>query len=152
MFNSDLINLSANVANSEELFEFIGKDAQKKGYANTGYVDGLKIRENKYPTGLIFPTLNLALPHVDPEYVNKPFIYVVRTTQSIDWRQMGDTKPMTSNNFLFLGIKEPSKQVGLLAQIIAAFQDTNFVTQFLASKTQDMMLALLQEKFSKTPA
>ena len=152
MFNKELVNLSINASSSDELFDFVGKDAQSKGFANSGYIEGLKKREAAYPTGLIFPNLQLALPHVGPEFVAKPFIYTARTTNSLEWLQMGDEKPMRTSNFLFLGIKEPSKQVGLLAAIIAAFKDEDFIKAFLAADTNEAMEKLLVNKFTQVAA
>ncbi|KRM71438.1 PTS sugar transporter subunit IIA [Lacticaseibacillus brantae] len=152
LFNKDLINLNAQATDSTSLFDLIGRDAQEKGFAGKGYIEGLIKREKAYPTGLVFPNISLALPHVDPEFVEKPFIYVARTTQLLDWLQMGDSQNMQTENFLFLGIKEPSAQVGLLADIIAAFKDETFVEQFLASETTDKMSQLLVNKFSHVKA
>ncbi|PZG13731.1 PTS sugar transporter subunit IIA, partial [Spongiactinospora gelatinilytica] len=75
MFTKDLVNLNVNATDANELFNLVGEDAHAKGYANADYVEGLKKREQSYPTGLIFQNLELAIPHVDPEYVVKPFIY-----------------------------------------------------------------------------
>lgn len=59
---------------------------------------------------------------------------------------------MQTSNFLFLGIKEPSKQVGLLAAIIAAFKDEDFIKAFLAADTNEAMEKLLVNKFTQVAA
>lgn len=151
MFDKDSVNLHVDASNSTELFELVGQDAQDKGFANPGYIAGLERRESKFPTGLIFPDIQLALPHVDPEFVKQPFIYVARTVRPLSWLQMGDSKPMDTDRFMFLGIKEPSKQVGLLSSIIAAFQDENFVTTFKAASSENEMVNLLVKKFTQVP-
>ncbi|MDB1566050.1 MULTISPECIES: PTS sugar transporter subunit IIA [Lactobacillaceae] len=148
MFTKDLVNLNVNATDANELFNLVGEDAHAKGYANADYVEGLKKREQSYPTGLIFQNLELAIPHVDPEYVVKPFIYVARTTKPIAWLQMGDSKEMSTKNFLFLGIKEPQKQVGLLSAIIASFQDADFISDFISATDADSMTELLKAKFT----
>ncbi|AGP70266.1 Hypothetical protein LOCK900_0410 [Lacticaseibacillus rhamnosus LOCK900] len=62
---------------------------------------------------------------------------------------MGDMQQMTTRNFLFLGIKEPSQQVGLLAQLMSAFKDSTFVSAFLKANTPEQMYSLLSDHFSK---
>ncbi|KRL98693.1 pts system, galactitol-specific iia component [Liquorilactobacillus satsumensis DSM 16230 = JCM 12392] len=149
MFSKSLVNLNVCVNNADELFDFIGKDAHEKGFANENYVRGLKKREAQYPTGLIFSDIKLALPHVDSIYINKPFIYVAKNAFPLKWFQMGDSKEMEVNNFLFLGIKEPQKQVGLLSSIIASFQDKSFVDDFKKIDTSDVMVKLMINKFAQ---
>jgi PTS system galactitol-specific IIA component len=61
---------------------------------------------------------------------------------------MGDSKEMSTKNFLFLGIKEPQKQVGLLSAIIASFQDADFISDFISATDADSMTELLKAKFT----
>ncbi|RXT58458.1 PTS sugar transporter subunit IIA [Lacticaseibacillus chiayiensis] len=152
MFSKGLIDLSNQSTSSRQLFDSVASVAHKKGYARKDYGKGLMDREVKFPTGLMFPSLTIALPHVDPEFVLKPFIYVVKTNAPIKWKQMGDMKPMSTSNFLFLGIKEPSKQVGLLAQIMSAFKDQEFVNEFLKTTDPGNMYRLLSDQFTKISA
>lgn len=147
MFYRNLIDLNISVKTEEQLFDLIGSRAIQLNFAYLGYISNLEKRELSYPTGLKFPQISLALPHVDPQYVNNPFIYVARTDQPLKLKQMGDSSEMTANNFLFLGLKNGERQPELLAQIISAFQDKNFVKQFKETKSTEDMLQLLEKKF-----
>ncbi len=42
MFSKSLVNLNVCVNNADELFDFIGKDAHEKGFANENYVRGVE--------------------------------------------------------------------------------------------------------------
>lgn len=147
MFYRNLIDLNISVKTEEQLFDLIGSRAIQLNFAYLGYISNLEKRELSYPTGLKFPQISLALPHVDPQYVNNPFIYVARTDQPLKLKQMGDSSEMTANNFLFLGLKNGERQPELLAQIISAFQAKNFVKQFKETKSTEDMLQLLEKKF-----
>lgn len=149
MFNSELINLQANVDDEQQLFDLIGSDVIRKGYAKLGYISGLEKRELSYPTGLQFPDIPVALPHVDSKYIAKAFIYIARTKNVIKVKQMGDGREMTTNNFLFLGIKDASKQPTLLANMMNAFQSKNFVERFLSVNLRDEMFNLVTATFTK---
>lgn len=148
MFHEDLIELNASVSDEQELFDLVGTRVIEKGFANLGYISGLEKRELSYPTGLKFPDIPIALPHVDPKYIKKPFIYVVRNDKPVDVKQMGDSADMKSSNFLFLGLKDGSKQPKLLAEIMAAFQNKQFVSAFLGADDKKEMYNLLSNKFS----
>ncbi|WEV37242.1 PTS sugar transporter subunit IIA [Lactobacillus sp. ESL0677] len=147
MFYENLIDLNVSVSTEEQLFDLVGLRTINLKYANLGYITSLEKRELSYPTGLKFPKISLALPHVDPQYVKRPFIYIARTNQPLKLRQMGDNAEITANDFLFLGLKNGKKQPELLSQIISAFQDENFVGQFKEINTAEKMLQLVERKF-----
>ncbi|MCV3321962.1 PTS sugar transporter subunit IIA [Pediococcus ethanolidurans] len=147
MFNIDLINLNVDVDDEQQLFDFIGSDAIEKNFAKLGYISGLEKRELSYPTGLQFPDIPIALPHVDSKYIDKPFIYVARTTKILEVKQMGDGRKMSTNNFLFLGIKNASKQPELLAHMMNAFQNKEFVQAFLEVDSNEQMFKLMNTTF-----
>jgi galactitol PTS system EIIA component len=149
MFNKDLIDMHVAVKDEQQLFDLIGIRLIEKNMAKLGYISGLEKRELAYPTGLQFPDLPLALPHVDPEYIQQPFIYVVRNNCQINVKQMGDSAEMKSANFLFLGLKDGAKQPELLAKIMQAFQDGKFVEQYVDTDSNDGMYQLLISKFGE---
>jgi PTS system galactitol-specific IIA component len=149
MVQSDLIDLQVTVENEEELFEIIAKRLQAQRYVNEGYLAGIKAREQAFPTGLITEYLNLALPHSDVEYIERPFIYIVRTTQPIRVRQMGDNQEMEVRDVFFLGIKEPGKQVGLLQELMLLFQKADFVAEFLAATDTEEVFALMTKQWEE---
>lgn len=130
MFQPELIDLNVTAQDEDKLFECIAERLQLAGYVNNGYLEGIKTREKGFPTGLITEYLNIALPHSDTEYIEKPFIYVVRTTNPIRVKQMGDNQEMEVRDLFFLGIKEPSKQVGLLQELMVLFQNETFVSEY----------------------
>ncbi|KRN65031.1 pts system, galactitol-specific iia component [Pediococcus cellicola] len=141
--------MNVDVEDEQQLFDFIGSDAIEKNFAKLGYISGLEKRELSYPTGLQFPDIPIALPHVDSKYIGKPFIYIARTKKVLKVRQMGDGREMSTNNFLFLGIKNASKQPELLAHMMNAFQNKEFVQTFLKIDSNEQMLNLMNTTFEK---
>uniref|UniRef100_UPI00403F2AE8 PTS sugar transporter subunit IIA n=1 Tax=Candidatus Enterococcus willemsii TaxID=1857215 RepID=UPI00403F2AE8 len=130
MFHPDLVELHLQVDNEEEAFEVIGTRLKELGYVNEGYLEGIKRREQAFPTGLITQYLNIGLPHSDPEFVEKPFIYIVRLVEDVTCRQMGDSREMNVKNLFFLGIKNGKEQVGLLQSFMNLFMDEKFVSTY----------------------
>ena len=147
MFQPELINLSVAVETETELFEVVAKRLKQLGYVNEGYLAGIKQREEQFPTGLITQYVNIALPHSEVEFVEKPFIFITRIETPVTVRQMGDNQEMAVRNFLFLGIKEPSKQVGLLQELMVLFQQERFVEQFIATMDESAMYQLFSNQF-----
>lgn len=143
MFNEQLIDLNTKCSDENELFNLIGERLIKKGLAKPNYISGLKKRENEYPTGLIFPKISIALPHVDSVYIKTPFIYIVRNESEISVRQMGDSQQMKTRYFWFLGIKDAKKQPDLLAKLMDLFQNANFVEKFVGVSDSHGMYNML---------
>jgi PTS system galactitol-specific IIA component len=145
MIRKELIDLSVDAEDELELFDFVGLTTYKKGFSKLGYISSLERRELSYPTGLQFPKITIALPHVDSKYIEEPFIFVVRNKKMIDVKQMGDKKKLKTQYFLFLGIKNGTNQPKLLSNLMALFQDEVFVEKFLKVNTNQKMYTLLIE-------
>ena len=119
MFHEQLIRLEVEGATEEAVFEKVAVQLRDLGFVNEGYLRGITAREQKFPTGLITQHVNIALPHSDPEYVEKPFVYIARLKNEVKVKQMGDSQEMGVKNLFFLGIKDPKGQVGLHGIIYA---------------------------------
>ncbi|MBP2099127.1 PTS sugar transporter subunit IIA [Enterococcus rivorum] len=148
MFQPHLVDLQMSVETEEELFEQIADRLKRQGYVNEGYLEGIKNREKRFPTGLMTEYLNIALPHSDTEYIEKPFIYVARIEKPVMVRQMGDNQEMAVKDFFFLGIKEPAKQVGLLQELMTMFQKDEFVARLKQAKQNQEMFDLFMEQLT----
>lgn len=131
MFDKQLIGLEIDGENEEQVFEQVAEHLKNLGFVNEGYLKGITSREKKFPTGLITQHLNIALPHSDPEYVEKPFVYIARLKNEVRVKQMGDSQLMKVKNLFFLGIKDPKEQVGLLQAFMESFMNEEFVRAFI---------------------
>lgn len=143
MIQKELIKQHVMVDSEQELFEQISEELLEKEYVFPKFLKGITKREEEFPTGLMTQFLNIALPHADCVYIQKPFLYVVYLEQPIKVRQMGDNQEMTVNHLLFLGIKEPTKQVDLLSTLMRLFMDKVFVQAFKQAKGAEQVYQLL---------
>lgn len=74
MFDQELISLELKGENEVEVFRQVAEHLKELGFVNEGYLNGIIAREEKFPTGLITQHVNIALPHSDPEYIERPFV------------------------------------------------------------------------------
>lgn len=136
MFYEKLIHLEVEGATEGAVFEKVAAQLRDLGFVNEGYLRGITAREQKFPTGLITQHVNIALPHSDPEYVEKPFVYIARLKNEVKVKQMGDSQEMGVKNLFFLGIKDPKGQVGLLQAFMELFMQEEFVTRFINAQDE----------------
>lgn len=130
MFDINLVNLEYNHNNYTELYSDIANELNELGFVKPSFAQGLIDREVNFPTGLETEYLNVALPHSEIEFVNKPFIYIAKNEKELPILQMGDNKEIKVQYFFVLGITEPQNQVILLQLLIELFQDKEFMVSF----------------------
>lgn len=145
LFSEDWVDLNQKADNILELFESVNKDLLSKGLVNDGYLMGVTEREKIFPTGLITQYLNISLPHSDTKYIEEPFVYIVRLDEPIIVKQMGDSQEMEVKDLFFLGIKNPSEQVGLLSKIMELFMNENFVKEYKKVETSKETIELIKK-------
>lgn len=145
MFDNQLISLDVEGESEEEVFQKVATHLKKLGFVNEGYLGGITTREQKFPTGLITQYLNIALPHSDPEYVEKPFVYIARLKNEVKVKQMGDSQEMGVKNLFFLGIKDPKEQVGLLQAFMELFMKEDFVSTYIEEKDKKKIYQLFTD-------
>lgn len=147
MLHKETIFLDVDADNSDQLFEQVGARLKKIGYVKDSYVDALKKREKEFPTGLVTKFLPIALPHVDPENINKPFIAAVKNSKPIHMLQMGSNEDMQAQYFFFLGITDSSHQVVLLQKFMQLLQDKKFADDLTNQTNPDGMYDFLTKAF-----
>ncbi|MBO1306269.1 PTS sugar transporter subunit IIA [Enterococcus sp. 669A] len=147
MFSPKLIDLSVEASTENEAFEKVAEKLMDEGMVNGSYLTGIVKREAEFPTGLITQYTNIALPHSDPQYVEKAFVYVCRLKGEVSCRQMGDSQEMSTRDLFFLGIKDGKNQVGLLQKFMNLFMDEAFVNQYLSIQDNEEMYELFMNHF-----
>ncbi|MGM0237787.1 PTS sugar transporter subunit IIA [Enterococcus sp. AZ103] len=145
MFDPALIDLEISAASEEEAFSQVADLLKENGMVNDDYLTGITKREQKFPTGLITQHLNIGLPHADPEYVKKPFVFICRLNEDVQCRQMGDSQEMKVKNLFFLGIKDGKNQVGLLQAFMNLFMDETFVEAYQNANCPESVYQLFVE-------
>lgn len=143
LFQPNLMAFDFSAKSEKELFKIVGEELEALDYVTERYVQGLIDREKKFPTGLITQYLNIALPHGDADNVIKPFVFIARLSDEIVVKQMGDNQEMAVKEFLFLGIADSRKQVGLLATLMELFMNEEFVKRYKNTNKREELKALL---------
>lgn len=148
LFNRNWVALNVEASSEDELFEIVGKKAHDLFLAYPDYGEGLKKREAEYPTGLNIGGFKVALPHVDPEYIKQPFVFLVTTNKPLKVKEMATEEPLETSAFFFLGIKDGHNQVGLLSGILNALQDETVINEYqdaVRSKDSERLVNVMQD-------
>ena len=121
-FSKGTCYINCELNSSDDLFDFVGKEMEAKGYAKEGFAESLKLREKNFPTALPGTDFAIAVPHTDPEFIKKPFVGIVTNTKPINFVQMGsDNIIIKPRLFFILGFMKNEAikyQVKILQMII----------------------------------
>ena len=129
---------------AKDRFEFFSKMSEilvEKGYVKDTWLDAILTREKNYPTGLQFEHIAVALPHVDPENLIKPYIAVIKPKEPIVFEGMagigGDVPAELIVNLGLLAHAEG--QVAVLQALMGVFMDEASVADITAQTTPEGM-------------
>ena len=103
-------------------------------------------REGTFPTGLPTQPLAVAIPHADPDHVNRSAVCVGVLISPVQFSQMGtDGSTVLDVSILFmLAIKEKEKQVEMIQQLITLIQSPELLDGLSKVKNSAEARGLIQ--------
>ncbi|MBO8434693.1 MAG: PTS sugar transporter subunit IIA [Tyzzerella sp.] len=148
MIYSELIQLDWEVKNQEEFFEKMAKKLEELGFVKSSFLSAIKEREKNYPTALNINPYPIAIPHVDPENIIKPFIAATRLKNPITWFEMGTSDVKQEVKFIFmLGFLKSDEHIMLLQTLLQNCQDEEIMNRLVESNSvEDYYKALIDMK------
>ncbi|GEO46224.1 PTS sugar transporter subunit IIA [Companilactobacillus kimchii] len=149
MLKPDLVFLNVDEKDRKGLYKNIASKLLKLGYVKESYEEALNKREDEFPTGVVSEHISIALPHANPENINKPFVCVVTTKTPIEILQMGYNTKENADTFFFLGIQHSNDQLTLLQKFMALIQNKDFVDDFQSISDESEMYQYIQNEFIK---
>lgn len=129
MLHDELINDAETSISKEAFFKNVSQRLLALNYVTDSFETAIIEREVTYPTGLELEKMSIAIPHTDAIHIKSPFIFINKmVNEDIAFIQMGTDDVLVRPEYiLVLGITDPKKQVGLLAEVIELFDDDVFL-------------------------
>ena len=122
--DKNYLAVSLSGENDKEILGQMADVMFQEGYVNEGFHNAIIRREENFPTGLPTGEINVAIPHTDPEYVNRPAVCLGILDSTVKFNVMGMENETVLVSVLFmLAIKKKEDQLGLLQKLIATCQD-----------------------------
>ncbi len=147
LFKPELVFFDFEATDRFDLFEKLEQNLDAQGYIKDTWYEGITTREKNYPTGLAFETISVALPHVDPEHLEKPYIAVIKPKEPVMFEGMaglgGDVPAQLIVNLGLTAHEEG--QVAVLQALMNVFLDADAVAEIMAQTTPEGMVATMQK-------
>lgn len=142
LFKPELVFFDFEATDRVDFFKKLGVELSSRGYVKDSWFDAIMERETNYPTGLGCQAINVAIPHVDPEHLAKPYIAVIKPKTPIEFEAMGGMgDPVPAEFIVNLGLLAHAEgQVFILQALMGIFMDDNSCAEILAQDTPESMV------------
>lgn len=139
IINEDLIQTDVIASTQNEIFEQLAKPLYDLNLVNEGFLEGVRRREQNFPTGLPTEPFGVAIPHTDPEYVKQNAISVGVLRHPVTFTVMGTDDEITDVRVVFLlALNESQKQLNILKSITELIRDAKQLEKLLSCDSTEI--------------
>ena len=129
MVKEELIFVQKNFKENLDVIKFLSEELREKGFVKESFCGAVLEREKKYPTGLYLGKINVAIPHADIKYVNKPGMAITTLRKPILFKKMDDPALSIPVHIVFLlALVDPNEYVKFLSSLTRSFSDESFIS------------------------
>ncbi|MGI6229687.1 MAG: PTS sugar transporter subunit IIA [Tractidigestivibacter sp.] len=143
LFSPDLVFFDIEATDSIDFFGKLHDRLAPKGYLKDTWLDAIRTRETNYPTGLELENISVAIPHVEPENIEKPYIAVAKPVRPVAFQPMAAMvdHPVQAQLVINLGLlAHDEDQVAVLQTLMNVFMDKAACEDILAQTTGEGMV------------
>ena len=149
LFRPELVFFDFEATDEWDFFAKMSDTLKEKGYVRDSWHDAICAREKSFPTGLQFEKIGVAIPHVDPENIVKPYIAIIKPKAPIDFAPMADMvdHPVHTELIINLGLLAHAEdQVAVLQAMMGIFMDEEATAEIMAQDTPEGIIAAIAKR------
>jgi PTS system galactitol-specific IIA component len=136
LLSADHILLDVEAGTAQTAIRRLTESLVATGNVSAEFADDVWQREQAMPTGLPTQPFAIAIPHADPDHVNRSAVGIGVLRSPVAFSQMGmDSSAVLQVRIVFLlAIKEREKQVDMIQQLVSLIQDPQLLGDLLVVK------------------
>jgi PTS system galactitol-specific IIA component len=143
--HEELIIPKMKANSQEEVFKRLYELLLKNGYVKESFLEGIKKREQSFPTGLLLNKYNVALPHTDVEHVLKSAVAVATLSKPIVFKNMANPQQDVNVNIVFMiALNESGGQVKMLQQIVQLIQNDSLLEELMMAESGKEIIKVIK--------
>lgn len=153
LFSPDLVFFDLEAAGRQEFFEKLAGRLAERDLIQDSWLEAICEREKNYATGLSFPSVQVAIPHVDPEHIKRPYIAVIKPKTPIVFEAMagmGDDVP--AQLIVNLGVMRDGGQVAVLQKLMNIFMNEDYAAELIGITDAQGMVDAFGRLFEEVSA
>jgi len=146
LLKKEHILVSVEAADAQDAIKKLSASLVETGNVTQEFAGDVWVREEKFPTGLPTQPLAVAIPHADPDHVNRSAVCVGVLSSPVRFAQMGtDGSTLLEISIIFLlAIKEKEKQVEMIQQLVTLIQSPSLLDGLSKAKSAAKAMAVIQ--------
>ncbi len=146
MFDARIALFNRHADSQEEALKMLADEFISSGVAKDSFFEGIITREKNFATGLRLNKLCVAIPHTDPEHVNRTEVGFISLDSPVPFIEMGtDDSEIGVTMMFMLALKEAHEQLEMLMKLMDMFQNDELMDRFAAVDNYDDYFALIEE-------
>ena len=149
LFRPELVFFDFEATDEWDFFAKMSDTLKERGYIRDSWHDAICAREKSFPTGLQFEKIGVAIPHVDPENIVKPYIAIIKPKAPIDFAPMADMvdHPVHTELIINLGLLAHAEdQVAVLQAMMGIFMDEEATAEIMAQDTPEGIIDAIAKR------
>jgi PTS system galactitol-specific IIA component len=147
---SNLKVIKSKKTTKEEILGELATTAIDAGYAREGFCEAILEREQKYPTGLHTPRIEVAVPHADAEWTLQPSLVIGILEDQVIFEPMGGEGGEVHAELVFmLTIADPSEHVDFLRAFSTLMEVPQLLIDFKKSGDPKQIVGVIREKMNE---
>ena len=149
LFRPELVFFDFEATDEWDFFAKMSDTLKEKGYVRDSWHDAICAREKSFPTGLQFEKIGIAIPHVAPENIVKPYIAIIKPKAPIDFAPMADMvdHPVHTELIINLGLLAHAEdQVAVLQAMMGIFMDEEATAEIMAQDTPEGIIDAIAKR------
>ena len=146
MFDAKIALFHKHAESRDEALKMLADEFMKCGVAKDSFYDGILSREKVFATGLTLNNMCVAIPHTDPEHVNRTQIGFMTLDEPVEFIEMGtDDKKIPVTMMFMMALKEAHQQLDMLMKLMDVFQNDELMEEFKNVSDFDSYYELIKE-------
>ncbi len=134
-FDKDVILFDQSMTDQTTALTTLADALQKAGVVKPSFKEGILSREKQFPTGLLAPSMGVAIPHTDAVHVIKPQIGFLQLKEPVHFNQMGDNADVSAKLIFMLALNDPDLQLAMLQRLMGLFQNDDLMKKLTTIST-----------------
>ncbi len=143
LYRPELVFFDFEADTYVDFFEKLSAILLEKCYVKEGWLKAITDRERDFPTGLMFETIGVAIPHVDPQHIVKPYIAIIKPKTTVSFEPMAGMVDHAIDASLVVNLgllKHAEGQVEVLQAMMGMFMNEDAVKEVQAQTTPEGMV------------
>ncbi|OCG02163.1 PTS sugar transporter subunit IIA [Gilliamella sp. wkB112] len=143
--DDNIIFLNQSFYDRDEMFQFVSNELLKNGYVTGQYLEKVIYRENNHPTGFKLKTINVAMPHVDSEFVKKNGMFLITSKKGILFKNAENDENVLVQIVFGLLLKQSDTHLNFLMKLASSFGNDQILQKIVESNSKVEIKNILKD-------